>query len=169
MMRYAPGETDTEKKKMYCFKKGLNSRLKVALSVHACRTLREMVNKVLEMERDHLEADALHKEKKRLFESASRGLAPHRPRAHVLPQPYSCYTLGAVTTPRCGGGTYTANYHRPAQSRPTLSRPTQGAGTWRTATPTSTGSAPFTYFSCGQPGHKIAECPIQNGTPPTLT
>jgi N-glycosylase/DNA lyase len=31
MMRYAPGETDTEKKKMYCFKKGLNSHLKVAL------------------------------------------------------------------------------------------------------------------------------------------
>jgi hypothetical protein len=39
----------------------------VALSVHACRTLREMVNKVLEMERDHLEADALHKEKKHRF------------------------------------------------------------------------------------------------------
>jgi hypothetical protein len=31
MMRYAPGETDTEKKKMYYFKKGLNSHLKVAL------------------------------------------------------------------------------------------------------------------------------------------
>ena len=76
MMRYAPGETDTEKKKMYCFKKGLNSRLKVALSGHACRTLREMVNKVLEMERDRLEADALHQEKKRRFESSSRGLAP---------------------------------------------------------------------------------------------
>ena len=73
MMRYAPGETDTEKK-MYCFKKGLNSRLNVAISGHACRTLREMVNKVLEMERDRLEADALHKEKKRRFKSSSRGL-----------------------------------------------------------------------------------------------
>jgi hypothetical protein len=75
MMRYAPGETDTEKKKMYCFKKGLNSRLKVALSGHACHTLHEMVNKVLEMERDRLEADALHKEKKRRFESSSHGPA----------------------------------------------------------------------------------------------
>jgi hypothetical protein len=35
MMRYASGETDTEKKKMYCFKKGLNPRLKVVLSGHA--------------------------------------------------------------------------------------------------------------------------------------
>jgi hypothetical protein len=33
-----------------------------------------MVNKVLEMERDCLEVDALHKEKKRRFESSSRGL-----------------------------------------------------------------------------------------------
>jgi hypothetical protein len=73
MMRYAPGETDTEK--MYCFKKGLNSHLKVALSGHACHTLREMVNKVLEMERDRLEADALHKEKKCQFESSAHGLA----------------------------------------------------------------------------------------------
>ena len=114
MMRYAPGETDTEKKKMYCFKKGLNPRLKVALSGHAYRTLREMVNKVLEMERDRLEADALHKDKKRRFESSSRGLAPQRPRAHVLPPPRSRYTQVAMTALSRGGGTYTANYHRPA-------------------------------------------------------
>jgi hypothetical protein len=63
MMRYAPGEIDTKNKKMYYFKKGLNSCLKVALSGHAYCTLREMVNKVLEMERDRLEADTLHKEK----------------------------------------------------------------------------------------------------------
>ena len=64
MMRYAPGETDSEKKKMYFFKKGLNTRLKVALSGHTWYTLQEMINKVLEMERDCLEADALYKEKK---------------------------------------------------------------------------------------------------------
>jgi hypothetical protein len=76
MMIYAPSETDIEKKKMYCFKKGLNSHLKVALSGHACSTLCEMVNKVLEMERDRLEADALHKEKKHQFESSSHGPTP---------------------------------------------------------------------------------------------
>jgi hypothetical protein len=63
-MRYAPGEIDTEKKKMYFFKKGLNSHLKVALSDHTYHTLREMINKVLEMERDRLEVDALYKKKK---------------------------------------------------------------------------------------------------------
>jgi hypothetical protein len=92
IMRYALGETDTENKKMYCFKNGLNSRLKVALSGHACRTLREMVNKVLEIERDRLEANALHKEKKHQFESSSHGPAPQRPCAHVLPPPCSRYT-----------------------------------------------------------------------------
>jgi hypothetical protein len=87
----------------------------------------------------------------------------------VLPLPYSRYTQGAVTTPSRGGGTYTANYHRPTKSHPALSHPTQGAGMWRTATPSSIGSAPFTCFGCGQPGHKIAKCPIKNGTPPAST
>jgi hypothetical protein len=92
MMRYAPGKIDTKKKKMYYFKKGLNSHLKVALSGHAYRTLREMVNKVLEMERDHLEVDTLHKEKKRWFESSSHGLALQRPCAHVPSLPRPRYT-----------------------------------------------------------------------------
>jgi hypothetical protein len=58
MMRYAPEETSSDKKEMYHYKKGLNSRLKIALLGHECRTLRQMINKVLEMERDRLEADA---------------------------------------------------------------------------------------------------------------
>ena len=83
MMRYAPGATDSEKKKMYFFKKVLNTCLKVALSGHTCYTLQEMINKVLEMERDCLEADALYKEKKRRSESTSRASASQRHRAHM--------------------------------------------------------------------------------------
>ena len=75
MMRYTLGEIDSEKKKMYFFKKGLNTCLKVALSGHTCYTLQEMINKVLEMERDCLEANALYKEKKRQSESTSHALA----------------------------------------------------------------------------------------------
>jgi hypothetical protein len=71
---------------MYFFKKGLNSCLKVALSGHTCYTLHEMINKVLEMERDHLEADTLYKEKKRRAESSSRTLASQRSRGPALPQ-----------------------------------------------------------------------------------
>ena len=48
---------------MYFFKKGLNTRIKLALLGHTYYTLREMMNKTLEIERDHLEADALYKEK----------------------------------------------------------------------------------------------------------
>jgi hypothetical protein len=57
MMWYAPEETSTDKK-MYHYKKGLNSCLKITLSGHECPTLRQMINKVLEMERYRLEADA---------------------------------------------------------------------------------------------------------------
>jgi hypothetical protein len=58
MIWYAPEETSSDKKKMYHYKKGLNSCLKMALSSHECHTLQQMINKVLEMERDRLEADA---------------------------------------------------------------------------------------------------------------
>ena len=89
MMRYAPSEIDSEKK-MYFFKKDLNTCLKVALLGHTCYTLREMINKVLEMERDRLEADALYKEKKRRSKSTYRALASQRPRAHVPSLPRTC-------------------------------------------------------------------------------
>jgi hypothetical protein len=74
MMRYAPEETSTDKKKMYHYKKGLNLRLKIALSGHECHTLRQMINKVLEMERDRLEANAQRerKEKRHRGEGSSR-------------------------------------------------------------------------------------------------
>ena len=63
-----------------------------------------------------------------------------------------------------GGGTYTANYHHPAWSHPTHSPSTQ-----KTATPTTIGSVPFFCFGYGQPGHKVADCPMKNAAPPTLT
>jgi hypothetical protein len=40
MMQYAPKETSSNKKKMYHYKKGLNSRPRIALSGHECHTLR---------------------------------------------------------------------------------------------------------------------------------
>jgi hypothetical protein len=85
MMQYAIEETSSNKKKMYHYKKGLNSHLKIALSGHECHTLQQMINKLLEMERNHLEADAQRerKEKRRRGEGSSgtltqrhRGSAP---------------------------------------------------------------------------------------------
>ena len=60
---------------MYFFNKGLSTCLKVALLGHTCYTLWEMINKVLVMERDHLDADALYKEKKHWCKSTSCALA----------------------------------------------------------------------------------------------
>ena len=87
MMRYAPGEINSKKKKMYFFKKGLNTCLKVALLGHTRYTLREMINKVLVMERDHLEADTLYKEKKHRSKSTSHAPSSQRSHAHVPSHP----------------------------------------------------------------------------------
>jgi hypothetical protein len=61
---------------MYHYKKRLNSCLKIALSGHECHTLRQMINKVLQMERDRLEADAQRerKEKRHRGEGSSHTL-----------------------------------------------------------------------------------------------
>ena len=47
----------------------------MALSGHTYYTLQWMINKVLEMERDRLEADTIYKEKKHWSESTSHALA----------------------------------------------------------------------------------------------
>jgi hypothetical protein len=169
MMRYAPGETNIEKKKMYFFKKGLNSRLKIALSGHTCHTLREMINKMLKMERDRLEVDALHKEKKekkRQAESSSHTLSSQRPRGPTPPQFCSRSAQGAAPAPSHGGGTYSTNYHRPAQSRPAQS---PSSSTWKAPASTTIGSVPFACFTYGQLGHKAAHCLSRVTSPPTQT
>jgi hypothetical protein len=155
MMRYTPEETSTDKKKMYHYKKGLNSCLKIALSGHECRTLRQMINKVLEMERDHLEADTQRERKEKRCKGEGSSHTPAlRQRGSAPPQSRSCFSQGAA--PSNGGGSYSANSHHPAQGRPAHS-PSQR--TWKAPAPTTTGSVPFACFTCGQPGHKSAVCP----------
>ena len=40
---------------------------------------------------------------------------------------------------------------------------------WKTVAPTAIGNVPFTCFGYGQPGHKVADCPMKNTAPPTPT
>jgi hypothetical protein len=155
MMRYAPKETSSNKKKMYHYKKGLNSHLKIALLGHECHTLQQMINKVLEMERDRLEDDAQRerKEKRRRGKGSSRTPA-QRQRGYAPPQSRSRFAQGAASSR--GGGSYSANRHRPTQGYPAQS---SSQSTWKAPTSTATGSVPFACFTCGQPGHKSAVCP----------
>jgi hypothetical protein len=161
MMRYAPPEcVNSEDQKMYYFRKGLSTRIKLALSGNSSRTLREMINKVIEIERDRMEADAhkVRKEQKRRGEGSSRG--PPRKRREETPRPpRPCYGHGGTPGSSRGGGTYPATYHRPARDQ---SAP--GPGNWKAATPTPTGGTPVTCFACGQPGHKSFECPQKKKT-----
>ena len=40
---------------------------------------------------------------------------------------------------------------------------------WKTATPTSAGSVPFTCFGYGKLGHKVTDYPMKNATLPAPT
>nr|XP_034594585.1 uncharacterized protein LOC117856298 [Setaria viridis] len=55
LMRYAPDDTNTEKKKMYWFRKGLHHGMEMHLAMHDCQNLHALVGKVLRVEKSWLE------------------------------------------------------------------------------------------------------------------
>jgi hypothetical protein len=55
LMRYVPDDTDTNKKKVYWFRKGLHKGMAHHLSTHDCPTLRSIIDKALIVERSRLE------------------------------------------------------------------------------------------------------------------
>jgi hypothetical protein len=55
LMRYVPDDTDTKKKKVYWFRKGLHKGMAHHLSAHDYPTLRSIIDKALIIERSRLE------------------------------------------------------------------------------------------------------------------
>lgn len=54
-MRYALDDSNTKKKKMYWFCKGLHYGMELHLSSHDCPTLHALVGKALQVEKSRLE------------------------------------------------------------------------------------------------------------------
>jgi hypothetical protein len=54
LMRYVPDDTNTEKKKVYWFRKGLHKGMAHYLSAHDCPTRRSIIDKALIVERPRL-------------------------------------------------------------------------------------------------------------------
>jgi hypothetical protein len=55
LMRYVPDDINTEKKKVYWFRKGLHKEMAHHLSAHDCLMLRFIIDKALIVERSRLE------------------------------------------------------------------------------------------------------------------
>ena len=75
---------------------------------------------------------------------------------------YSCPALDHYTQDHYAQDRNTQdrfNRSRSVNERPAQNRSAPSTGNWKAPAPTPTGSAPFTCFACGQPGHKAAECP----------
>lgn len=174
LLRYAPAACiSSETEKMYYYHEGLSTRIKLALSGKKSRTLRQLIDRCMEIEKDRMEADALRdkKERKHRPEGSLRTPNSQRRCGNAPPQDRHRFTPSSTPGSSRGGGTYTTNYPRPAQSypvanrpapaRPAPTRPAPNTSNWKTAAPTPTGSGSFTCFGCGQPGHKVAECPLK--------
>jgi hypothetical protein len=80
LMRYVPDDTDTEKKKVYSFRKGLHKGMAHHLSAHDCPTLRSIIDKALIVERSRLEYMEVRGSKSKCTDQAGRSSPPQRQR-----------------------------------------------------------------------------------------
>ncbi len=177
LLRYAPAScVSSEKEKMYYYRKGLQTKIRLALSGNKSYTLRELIDRCIEIEKDRMEArqefEAQDKGKKRRSERLACTAPPQRQRTGA-PPPFRTRQGPFSGTSR--GGTNSSNYHRPAQTYPAPTRAVQNTpapatntprtSNWKAPATATAGSAPFTCFGCGKPGHRVAVCPDLNRAP----
>jgi hypothetical protein len=86
LMRYVPDDTNTEKKKVYWFRKGLHKGMAHHMSVHDCPTLRSIINKALIIERSRLEYMEVRRSKSKHTDQAGCSCPSQRQR--------TCYSQG---------------------------------------------------------------------------
>jgi hypothetical protein len=80
LMRYVPDDTNTEKKKVYWFRKGLHKGMAHHLSAHDCPTLRSIIDKALIVERLRLEYMEVRGSKSKRTDQAGRSGPPQSQR-----------------------------------------------------------------------------------------
>jgi hypothetical protein len=80
LMRYMPDDTNTEKKKVYWFRKGLHKGMAHHLSAHDCPTLRCIIDKALIIERSRLKYMEVRGSKSKCTDQVGRSGPPQRQR-----------------------------------------------------------------------------------------
>jgi hypothetical protein len=79
-MSYVPDDTNTEKKKVYWFKKGLHRGMAHHLAAHDCRTLHSIIDKALIVERSRFEYVEVSRSKKKRTDQTGHSGPPQRQR-----------------------------------------------------------------------------------------
>jgi hypothetical protein len=78
LMRYVPDDTNTEKKKVHWFRKGLHKGMAHHLFAHDCPTLRSIIDKALIVEMSRLEYKEVRRSKSKHTDQAGRSGPPQR-------------------------------------------------------------------------------------------
>jgi hypothetical protein len=185
LLRYAPSYVvNSEKEKLYYYHKGLNPHIKLKFGGIESNTLRALVDRCIQIEKDRAEAGEEYRDRKRKPEESLRGRDRKRFRRDAPSRERSRHNRDDNPRSSRGSGGYTAKYSCPAQDRytrdryaqdrnsqnrfnrprtvnerPAQNRSAPSTGNWKAPASTPTGGTPFTCFAYGQPGHKAAECP----------
>jgi hypothetical protein len=130
LLRYAHSYVvNSEKEKLYYYRKGLNPHIKLKFGGIESNTLRALVDRCIQIEKDRAEAGEEYRERKRKPEESLRGRDRKRFRRDVPPRERSRHNRDDNPRSSRGNGGYTAKYSRPAQDRYTQDRHAQDRNT----------------------------------------
>jgi hypothetical protein len=138
-------DTNTEKKKVYLFRKGLHRGMAHHLASHDYPTLCSLIDKALIVERSGLEYMEVRSSKNKHTDQTRRSRPSHRQRT------------GSLQFQQSQAHHY---FSQPQQYR-NNPEGSGGSGTWRPKQrqPAATPRTRFLCYACRQPGHKAKECP----------
>jgi hypothetical protein len=130
LLRYAPSYVvNSEKEKLYYYRKGLNLHIKLKFGGIESNTLRALVDHCIQIEKDRDEGREECRERKRKPEESLRGRDRKRIRRDAPSRERSHHNRDEDPGLGRGSGGYFTKYSRPAQDRYTRDRYAQDRNT----------------------------------------
>jgi hypothetical protein len=137
LLRYAPSYVvNFEKEKLYYYRKGLNPHIKLKFGGIESNTIRALVDRCIQIEKDRDEAGEEYRERKRKPEESLRGRDRKRIRRDAPSRERSRHNRDDNPGSSRGSGGYFTKYSRPTQDR------TPETVMHRTATPRTVSTIP---------------------------
>lgn len=166
MMRYAPDDVTTEKKKVLWFLHGLHRGLRQILMGSVNRSLHILMDTTIAFEREKLDLEDSLRTKKRRVEALHHNRQSQKPRFGQNNQSSGGFRLGQGQGNRSfGGHSSGGQVFDHGSSSYSGARNNSYSGQKQSAPRFGTGGFQDTCFACNKIGHKSFECPEKKDTP----
>ena len=107
----------SEREKVHHYRKGLNTKIKVVLGGGKRRTLHDLIDRSIQIEKDQIEASEESRREKRRFAFSNCGRDHKRFHRDRSLSGRPCYYKDEASRSRKRGGTHSTDYSRPSCDR----------------------------------------------------